>query len=243
MDSTYNLHVHIVKCRHNAVQFTRYYYWHCNDRNITTDIPHLTLMGELWGVNCEDLGKNWPPQHGTALYVYIDGLVHGRRNSNAFALEPSHPHTNPSVKTHVSKDHFIFIYMYKCINSSWYPQKGVLHIFFINCHQSLRQWRLTTIRPRATAWTRDDQCHWVIECQIQLTWNGLEISSSNSIAEKIHEYWQYLKKYNTDIIINKIRQKEKETQLGLSAPSLVQRIINHKQITSDVTDPIHKGEV
>ena len=49
---------------------------------------------------------------------------------------------------------------------------------------------------------------------IQLTWNGLEISSSNSIAEKRYEYWQYLKKYNTDIIINKI-QKEKRNSIGL----------------------------
>ena len=31
-----------------------------------------------------------------------------------------------------------------------------------------------------------------------------------------------VKKYNTDIIINKIWQKEQETQLGLWAPSLVQ---------------------
>ena len=57
MDSTYNLHVHIVECHHNAVQCTRYYYWHCNDRNITTDTPHLTLMGEMWDVTCEGFGR------------------------------------------------------------------------------------------------------------------------------------------------------------------------------------------
>ena len=56
--------------------------------DITTDTPHLTLMGELWGVNCEDLGENWPRQHDTTLYVHIDGLVQGRRNSNAIAQEP-----------------------------------------------------------------------------------------------------------------------------------------------------------
>ena len=133
MDSTYNLYVHIVECHHNAVQFTRYYNWYCNDRNITTDTPHLTLMGELWGVTCEDLGENWPRKHAG-----------------------------------------------------------------------------NTIR------------------QIQL-------------LKKRHEYWQYLKKNNTDIIINKIWQKEQETQLGLWAPSLVQRMINHKQITSDVTYPTYKG--
>ena len=78
-------------------------------------------MGEMWGVNCEDLGENWPRQHGTALYVHIDGLVQGRRNSNAIALEPR-PLTSTHRYTHVSKDHLIFIYMYKCINNSWYPQ-------------------------------------------------------------------------------------------------------------------------
>ena len=60
------------------------------------------------------------------------------------------------------------------------------------------------------------------------------------LLKKIHEYWQYRKKYNTDIIINKIWQKEQETQLGLWAPSLVQQMINHEQITSDVTYPTHK---
>ena len=41
--------------------------------------------------------------------------------------------------------------------------------------------------------------------------------------------------------INKIWQKELETQLVLWAPRLVQRMINHKQITSDVTYTPHKG--
>ena len=52
-----------------------------------------------------------------------------------------------------------------------------------------------------------------------------------------------LKKYNTDININKIWQMEQETQLGLWAPSLVQRMIIHKQITSDVTYRLTKCEV
>ena len=30
------------------------------DLKLTTDIPNLTLKGELWGVYCEDLGENWP---------------------------------------------------------------------------------------------------------------------------------------------------------------------------------------
>ena len=75
----------------------------------------------MWDVNCEDLGENWLRQHGIALHVYIDGLVQGRRNSNAIALEPRPP-TPTHQYTHVSKDHFICIYMYKCIDNSWYPQ-------------------------------------------------------------------------------------------------------------------------
>ena len=116
MDSTYNLHVHTVECRHNAVQFTRYYYWHCNDRNITTDTPHLTLMGEMWGANCDDLGENWPRQHGTTLYVHIDGLVQGRRNSNAIALG------------HVTQLQTIDIHMYQKIISSLFTCVNALII-------------------------------------------------------------------------------------------------------------------
>ena len=78
-------------------------------------------MGEMWGVNWDDLEENWPRQHGTTLYMHIDGLVQGRRNSNAIAPEPRHP-TPDHRYTHVSKDHFFFIYMCKCINNSWYPQ-------------------------------------------------------------------------------------------------------------------------
>ena len=27
---------------------------------LTKDTPYLTLLGELWGVFCEDFGENWP---------------------------------------------------------------------------------------------------------------------------------------------------------------------------------------
>ena len=167
MDSTYNLHVHIVECRYNAVQFTRCYYWYCNDKNITTDTPHLTLMGEMWGVNCEDSGENWPRQHGTALYVHIDGLVQGRRNSNAIAPEPRPPHQPIDIHMYPK----IISSVFTCINAliiHGTPSK----VFFISssilCHQCLRQWRLTTIGPWAIAWARDDQ----------------GVLSSNSFAEK-----------------------------------------------------------
>ena len=52
-----------------------YYTWHCDDSsrssvrfNLTTDTPHLTLTGELWGIYYEDFGENWPRYNGTALY-------------------------------------------------------------------------------------------------------------------------------------------------------------------------------
>ena len=35
----------------------------------TTNITYLALMGELWGVNCEDFGENWQHYNSTALYV------------------------------------------------------------------------------------------------------------------------------------------------------------------------------
>ena len=34
-------------------------------------MPHLTLMGELWGVYCEDLGENWLRYSDTALYIIL----------------------------------------------------------------------------------------------------------------------------------------------------------------------------
>ena len=56
---------------------------------------------------------------------------------------------------------------------------------------------------------------------INMKWSGSTIKQFNCWKKK-YEYWQYRKKYNTDIIINKIWQKEQETQLGLWAQSLVQ---------------------
>ena len=38
------------------------------DITLTTDTPHLTLTGELWGVYCEDLCEYWSRYNGTTLY-------------------------------------------------------------------------------------------------------------------------------------------------------------------------------
>ena len=36
---------------------------------ITTNTPYLShIMGEVWGVFCDDFGQNWPRYNGTALY-------------------------------------------------------------------------------------------------------------------------------------------------------------------------------
>ena len=32
---------------------------------------YLALMGELWGVCCEEIGENWPRYNGTALYMKL----------------------------------------------------------------------------------------------------------------------------------------------------------------------------
>ena len=41
-----------------------------SDFKLTTDTPYLALMGELWGVCCEDIEENWPCYNGTALYFH-----------------------------------------------------------------------------------------------------------------------------------------------------------------------------
>ena len=40
-----------------------------SDFRITTDTPYLTFMGELGGVNCEDLGENWLHYNSGVLYL------------------------------------------------------------------------------------------------------------------------------------------------------------------------------
>ena len=35
------------------------------------DTPYLTLMGELWGVFCENFGENQTHYNRSKLYVYI----------------------------------------------------------------------------------------------------------------------------------------------------------------------------
>ena len=39
----------------------------------TKDTPYITLVGELWGVFCEDLGENWLRFNRTALYLIFEG--------------------------------------------------------------------------------------------------------------------------------------------------------------------------
>ena len=38
-----------------------------SDFNLIIDTPHLTFMGELWGVYFEDLWESWPRYNDTAL--------------------------------------------------------------------------------------------------------------------------------------------------------------------------------
>ena len=39
-----------------------------SDFRITTDTPYLALMGERWGVYCEDLGENWARYNSTVYW-------------------------------------------------------------------------------------------------------------------------------------------------------------------------------
>ena len=40
---------------------------HKSNIRLTKDTPYRNLMGELWGVFCEDLGENWPFHNDTEL--------------------------------------------------------------------------------------------------------------------------------------------------------------------------------
>ena len=55
----------------------------------TKDTPYLALTGELWGVFCENFGKNWPRYNGTALHIVaiyiIAGHWKGTRGLNIFS--------------------------------------------------------------------------------------------------------------------------------------------------------------
>ena len=46
---------------------------HKSDFELTKDTPYLALMGELWGVCCEDFRENWSRKNDTALYVALSG--------------------------------------------------------------------------------------------------------------------------------------------------------------------------
>ena len=41
---------------------------HKSDSEIEKNTPYLTVMGELWGVCCEDFAENWSHYNGTILY-------------------------------------------------------------------------------------------------------------------------------------------------------------------------------
>ena len=67
-----------VQCLYNAVQFIAILHAaeHESDLKLTTDIPYLTLTGELWGVSCEKIEKQkqkqtWPRYNDTALYKHV----------------------------------------------------------------------------------------------------------------------------------------------------------------------------
>ena len=40
-----------------------------SDFKLTTATPHVALMGELWGVCCDDVRKNYLRYNGKSLYL------------------------------------------------------------------------------------------------------------------------------------------------------------------------------
>ena len=85
---------HTVKC-HNNTPIYHVITYHTvktvavskSDFRITTDSPYFALLGELWGVCCEDLKENWLCYIGIMLYIgmfveNISGLFLGLRPAN-----------------------------------------------------------------------------------------------------------------------------------------------------------------
>ena len=65
------------ECRYNMVQYDIILYkvpqWLGQNliRGWTHKRPYLTLMGEQWGIICEDLEENSPRFNGTTLHIYL----------------------------------------------------------------------------------------------------------------------------------------------------------------------------
>ena len=82
-----------IGCRYNVVSYDISYSTtvtdaeHKSDIKLTKDIPYLALMGELWGVYCDDLGDNWPRCISIKLwYVYWHTLVYFVISTHRFPM-------------------------------------------------------------------------------------------------------------------------------------------------------------
>ena len=68
---------HAVECGYKAIQYNIILYTTLQRLRqnlirlkVPKDTPYLTLMGELWGVFCEDLEENWLCYNGTPLHFF-----------------------------------------------------------------------------------------------------------------------------------------------------------------------------
>ena len=74
--SCYNVLCSTVECHYNAVPFHHGITYgtaitvadRISDLNLTIDIPHLALMGKVWGVCWENYLENWLRYNSTAVY-------------------------------------------------------------------------------------------------------------------------------------------------------------------------------
>ena len=71
--------VYLVECHYDAVQYDMILHTslpslrqNIKQFELTKDNPYLALTGELWGVFCEDFGKNWTHYNITSLYMCIN---------------------------------------------------------------------------------------------------------------------------------------------------------------------------
>ena len=70
--------MYTVGCLNNVVQYDNIAYItavtkseYKSEYGPTKDTPHLTLMGELWSVFCQDFQENWLRYNNTTLYFII----------------------------------------------------------------------------------------------------------------------------------------------------------------------------
>ena len=153
-----------------------------SDIRITTDTSYLVLMGELWGVYCEDFIEIWPSYNSTALYISSVMGCHGRLNSLALGgcscnLNSSPPRQKGRPFVRIFSDAFLWMksFSYLTITQQWFR-----YLVSIGSDNGL-----SLIRRQAIVWTNADQIHW----HIYVSLRGDELNQLILAWCHIHASW------------------------------------------------------